>query len=389
MSLKIGIVAGEKSGDYLGAELVREFKKRFPNAEFVGLGGPEMISEGVVSLGDMDKISIMGIMGVLRGLRDILQIRRTIKKHMLAWKPDVFIGIDVPDFNLHLERKLKESGIPVAHYVSPTVWAWRTKRIVKIKKSIDLMLTLFPFEKDFYQKHNTPVEFVGHPFAREVLNWHESEAFQGELEKTVSENEQVIAVLPGSRRSEVSRLTPVMFESIRELSSLYPQYRFVVPAANQGLYEMLHSMASETSTPVTILNGYSRDILHRCEFAILASGTAALEAALFGKPMIVMYKVAKVEEWYAARSMVVKHFSMPNHLTNPPVVSELIQENATSKNLNREFKRLVEDTAYYQHQKASLSDIAPLLSQDSGKLAADAIEQLIKQAKRARKNSAE
>ncbi len=387
MSLKVGIVAGEKSGDYLGAELVREFKRRFPNAEFVGLGGAEMISEGVESLGDMDKISIMGIMGVLKGLRDILQIRRTIKRHMLAWKPDVFIGIDVPDFNLYLERKLKQSGIPVVHYVSPTVWAWRTKRIVKIKKSIDLMLTLFPFEKEFYQKHRTPVEFVGHPFAREVLNWQASKAFRSELEQSVSEDEQVIAVLPGSRRSEVSRLTPVMFQSIRELSSRYPQFRFVVPAANQGLYDTLQSMASETSTPVTILNGYSRDVLHRCEFAILASGTAALEAALFAKPMIVMYKVAKVEEWYAARSMVVTHYSMPNHLTNPPVVTELIQENATSENLNREFTRLVEEKNYYQSQKAALSNIAPVLNQDSGKLAVDAIERLIESASNAKGSS--
>ncbi|MFT6033348.1 MAG: lipid-A-disaccharide synthase, partial [Arenicella sp.] len=173
--MKIGIVAGETSGDYLGSELIKAFKVRYPDAEFVGLAGPLMKQQGAVSLAEMDKISIMGIAGALKGVFEIFSIRKKIQDYMFQWRPDVFIGIDVPDFNLRLEINLKQAGIPTVHYVSPTVWAWRGKRITKIKRAIDLMLTLFPFEEVFYQQRNTPVKYVGHPLAKQVLSWHVSD----------------------------------------------------------------------------------------------------------------------------------------------------------------------------------------------------------------------
>ena len=374
--MKIGIVAGEKSGDYLGAELIRSFKSRYPDAEFVGLCGPLMQEQGGVTLAEMDKISIMGIVGALKGLFDILSIRRTIRRHMLEWRPDVFIGIDVPDFNLGLEIKLKEAGIPTVHYVSPTVWAWRGKRIKKIKRAVNLMLTLFPFEADFYRRNDTPVSYVGHPLAQPIQEWQVDEAFRSEVYKP---DHKLIAVLPGSRMSEVSRLAPVMLEAAVQLTKSFPELQFVIPAANEKLHRYLDQLVAETNAPVTITDGRSRDVLAMCHLAVLASGTAALEAGLFAKPMVVMYKVAKIEEWYAARTMVVKHFSMPNHLTDPPAVRELIQEDASVQNLCAEVSRLLEDQEYYQSMQSALARIAPNLNEDSGELACDAIEALIRE----------
>lgn len=373
--MKIGIVAGEKSGDYLGAELIKAFKKRYPNAEFVGLAGPLMQAEGAVSLGEMDKISIMGIAAAVTGIFDILIIRKTIKEHMLAWQPDVFIGIDVPDFNLGLEIKLKEAGIPTVHYVSPTVWAWRGKRIHKIKRAVNLMLALFPFEETFYQKHNTAVKYVGHPLARLVQDWKVDP--QAKAEIALAPGKRLIAVLPGSRMSEVSRLAPLMLEACSKLAAAYPELEFVIPAASQRLKSYIEQDLNLVTTPVKVILGHSRDVLAMSHLAILASGTAALEASLFAKPMVVMYKVSKLNEWYAARTMEVEHFSMPNHLCKPPIVTELIQDRATAENLVAEVSRLLDSDKEYQSMQAILAEIAPSLSEDSGEIACDAIEQLI------------
>lgn len=372
---KIGIVAGEKSGDYLGSELIKAIKRRYPNAEFVGLAGPLMQQQGAVSLAEMDKISIMGIAGAFKSLFVILGIRRKIRKHMLAWQPDVFIGIDVPDFNLGLEIKLKEAGIPTVHYVSPTVWAWRGKRIHKIKRAVNLMLTLFPFEEAFYQKNNTPVKYVGHPLAKPVLDWQVSDEAKRVIK--LGANKRLIAVLPGSRGSEVSRLAPIMLQACVQLSHQYPDLEFVIPAANEKIFRYLKEELNSDATPVNVILGHSRDVLAKAHLAVLASGTAALEAALFAKPMVVMYKVAKMEERYAARTMVVKYFSMPNHLTDPPIVQELIQDQATVENVVKEVTSLLDDNQKFTHMQSILSAIAPALSEDSGELACDAIESLV------------
>lgn len=382
--MKVGIVAGEKSGDYLGSELIKSLKKRHPDAQFIGLAGPLMKEAGAKSLAEMDTISIMGIVGAIKGFRKILLIRQTIKKHMLEWQPDVFIGIDVPDFNLGLEIKLKNAGIPVVHYVSPTVWAWRSKRIVKIKRAVDLMLTLFPFEETFYRKHDTRVSYVGHPLAEEALNWSVPDNFLNTIEMSVSgdrpnktENTKRIAILPGSRRSEVTRLAPIMIDAAKTLHQMYPDTHFIIPAASLKLLPLLNELITQANAPITLIEGHSRDVLASCHLTLLASGTAALEAALFAKPMVVMYKVSKLEEWYASRSMVVKHFSMPNHLTSPPVVPELIQERATVANAVSEIETLLCNEHAYNTQKAALSNIAPALLEDSGERACDAIEALL------------
>lgn len=374
--MKVGIVAGEKSGDYLGAELIKAIKARYPEAEFVGLCGPLMQGQGAKTLDVMSKISIMGFDGLFSSLGDILAIRKKIKEYMLDWKPDVFIGIDVPDFNLSLEKKLKSSGIPTVHYVSPTVWAWRGGRIKKIRKAVTMMLTLFPFEEVFYKNKQVLSKYVGHPLAKTVLQWQIEPSFSQDYKP---EGKKLVAILPGSRMGEVSRLAPVMLEGAVQLSQKYPELAFVIPAANEKIKRYFHKELSVSSTPVKVIDGQSRELLALCDLAVLASGTAALEAGLFAKPMVVMYKVSKLSEMYAARTMVVKHFSMPNHLTSPPIVPELIQENATVENMVAEVGKLLDQPEYYQHMHTTLAEIAPALNQESGRLACDAIEQVIKE----------
>ena len=372
--MKVGIVAGEKSGDYLGSELIKTIKERYPDAEFVGLCGPQMQQNGAVTLAEMDKISIMGFEGLLSSLREILQIRKTIRQHMLAWKPDVFIGIDVPDFNLGLERKLKQAGIPTVHYVSPTVWAWRGGRIKKIRKAINLMLTLFPFEEIYYIKNNTPVKFVGHPMANKVANWVPDKVLK---EQCIPEGQKLVAVLPGSRMGEVSKLAPIMLETIRELTQKYPDLSFAIPAANDKIFRYLVDELKVEQYPVKIIQGGSQDLLALCDMALLASGTAALEAALFAKPMVVMYKVGKLNEFIGKRTLVVEHVSMPNHLIKPPIVVELLQEAASVENAVAEMSRLIDEPEYYQIMQTALADITPQLSLPSSELAVDAIEALL------------
>lgn len=372
--MKVGIVAGEKSGDYLGAEVIKVIKQRHPEAQFVGLCGPLMMSEGAKSLAEMEKISIMGFDGLLSSIGDILAIRKKIKNYMLDWKPDVFVGIDVPDFNLALEKKLKANGIPTVHYVSPTVWAWRGGRIKKIRKAVNLMLTLFPFEEKFYQRHQTPVKYVGHPMAKTVLNWQTDSEFAA-IHKPYGK--RLVTILPGSRMGEVSRLAPTMLEGASLLAKKYPDLHFVIPAANDKIKRYLFDELNCQSTAVNVIDGQSRELLALCDMTVLASGTAALEAALFAKPMVVMYRVSKLTEFYASRTMVVSHFSMPNHLTSPPIVPELIQGDATVENMVSEVSKLLDDPDYFEHMKSILSEIAPALNENSGVLVCDAIERII------------
>lgn len=369
--MKIGIVAGEASGDLLGADLIKSIRSEYPDAEFIGLAGPLMQQQGAVSLAEMEKISIMGIVGVLKSLFELISIRRTVKNKMMAWRPDVFVGIDVPDFNLGLEVQLKKAGIPIVHYVSPTVWAWRGHRIHKIRRAVNLMLTLFPFEEDYYHKQNIAVKYVGHPLAKQVLDWKSDEKIPVDL--NLQPSKRLVALLPGSRMSEVSRLAPIMIDAASQLLSTRSDIQFVIPAANSKIKIYLESLLSDRSVKIDLLAGHSRDLISLCNCTVLASGTAALEAAMFAKPMVVMYKVSKIEEWYAARTMQVDHFSMPNHLLSPPPVVELIQENATVENLILELQKLLDEPNYYADLQQKLATIAPALSLDSGRLASTAI----------------
>ena len=383
--MKVAIVAGEKSGDFLGAELIKALKLKYPQAEIVGLCGELMQEQGATSLDEMEKISIFGLDGLFSSLREILAIRKKLYQYFSSWKPDVFIGIDVPDFNLTLERKLKELDIPIVHYVSPTVWAWRGGRIKKIRRSIDLMLALFPFEKKYYQENNTLVEYVGHPLAKQITNWSVGEVIKKRLtiDELGSGQRKLIAVLPGSRMSEVSRLAPIMLDAIAELRKEFENLHFVIPAANTKIYSYIEGLPNYDPSQVQVIEGCSRDVMSLSHLVILASGTAALEAALFAKPMVVMYKVSKLSAFVYKNSITVTHYSMPNHLTDVPVIPELIQQEATPENLIKEVKRLLTDEALYRHVEAKLSEIAPVLNMNSAELACEAIEKLLKDRKTA------
>lgn len=378
--MKVAIVAGETSGDYLGSELIEAMRAHFPDTEFVGLCGPLMQEQGAVTLAEMGKISIFGLDGLLGSIREILSIRKKLYEHFIEWQPDIFIGIDVPDFNLALEAKLKQKNIPVIHYVSPTVWAWRGGRIKKIRRSIDLMLTLFPFEKTYYQQHDTPVEYVGHPLAKQVLDWQVPQEF---AEKFIDHlaDKKLIALMPGSRASEVTKLAPVMLDAAVQLKQKFPNLIFVIPAANQKLLDKIVAMPEYQDAEVDIILGHSRDLLAVCNMAILASGTAALEAALFAKPMIVLYKVSKLSAWVYKNSITVEHYSMPNHLTNPPIVPELIQDNATVNNLVLEAQKLLIDEERFTSMQTALAQIAPDLNKNSGQLICSAITELLNKKK--------
>lgn len=371
--LTIGIVAGEKSGDYLGAQLIKAIRVQHPEARFIGLCGPQMQAQGAVTLAEMDKISIMGLEGLFGSLREILAIRKSLFQHFRDNPPDVFIGVDVPDFNLTLEKKLRALGIPAVHCVSPTVWAWRSGRVKKIRKAVDLMLTLFPFETDFYNKHSVPVSYIGHPLAKEIQDWPDCSELRSSL---LADGQTLIALMPGSRMSEVSRLAEPMIEAANLLAAKRQDVRFVIPAASDKIKQWLDQKIT-ADMPITLLDGQSRDVLAACDLVALASGTAALEAALFAKPMVVMYKVAWLSAAVFGHTIQVEHFSMPNHLTDKPMVPELIQKEASSANLLIELERLLGDQQYREQMRAALAQIAPRLAEDSASLAADSVLELI------------
>ncbi len=275
--LKIGIVANEPSGDLLGAGLIREIRKRCPNVTFEGVGGPLMEAEGCRSLFLMERLSVMGLVEVLKHLPELLSIRRQLVAHFKANPPDLFIGVDAPDFNLGLERRLKSVAIPTVHYVSPTVWAWRPKRVKKIRRAVDLMLSIFPFEVAFLKQHHVPVAFVGHPLADEIpLDSSHSEARK---RLGMVQEGGVVALMPGSRMSEIHSLSPLFLKSAQRCLKKQPELRFLVPMVNERTAEAFtgYWRALAPELPITLLKEGARDAMEAADVVLTASGTATLE----------------------------------------------------------------------------------------------------------------
>lgn len=341
-NLRIAIVAGETSGDQLGAGLINAIKASFPDSHFIGVGGPKMAKAGCELLFDMELISVIGMEGLFAKLPGIFRIKRALIKRFTATptRPDVFVGIDAPDFNIALARKLKRAHIACVHYVSPTVWAWRKYRIYKIRRSIDYMLTLFPFEARYYRKYRVPVTCVGHPLADGISTPNRARA-RGRLHLNEG---LLIALLPGSRRSEIKRLGSIFKETVRLILNQYPHAKFVLPFANPEVAaEFCRVAGTLTALPVHTLDGNSGLALEACDVAILASGTAALEAALLRRPHIVVYKLATMSYWIMRLLQHVEYYSMPNQLLPKPIVPELIQSRATADNIARETDALLQD----------------------------------------------
>lgn len=331
--LTIALVAGEMSGDLLGSGLIREIKKNYPHAHFIGIGGEKMIAEGFHSLFPMERLSVMGIVDVLKRLPELLVIRHKLRTLFTKYPPAVFIGIDAPDFNLHLEYQLRTKGIKVVHYVSPSVWAWRQGRIKKIARAVDLMLTLFPFEKRFYERHNVPACFVGHPLADQIPLNSEKEQARSALGYT--KDQRLVALLPGSRSGEVTYLGPVFIEAAKRCLAEQADLQFIIPAANaerkKQILQLLNS--DQKPLPVRIIEGDALLAMTASDAVLLASGTATLEAMLLKKPMVVAYRWHPLTHAIISRMVRTPFIALPNLLAEQALVPELLQEQASPERL--------------------------------------------------------
>lgn len=375
---KIGIVAGETSGDLLGAGLMRELKKRLPAVSFEGIGGPQMQALGCHSLFPMDRLSVIGFEG-LEKYPEILGIRNKLTEHFLSNPPDLFIGVDVPDFNLGLEEKLKTAAIPTMHYVSPTVWAWRSYRIHKIRRAVDHMLTLFPFEASFYRKHHVPVTFVGHPLADQIDERSGTAVMRRMLH--LPAKGVVIALLPGSRRSELRRHADLFVKTALWLHKRHPNIYFVAPfvsSETRAIFEDALYRLGAWFLPITLVANRSRDAMAAADIVLLASGTATLEAALLKKPMVVTYKMSWLSYWLVWPFLRVNLYALPNILAGRKIVPELMQRDATPERLGNAVVNFLTHRDKMRSLRAELSAIRRSLRRRADARAAEAVVQLLK-----------
>ena len=369
--LRVALVAGEASGDILGSGLMQAIKQRYPDTEFIGVGGARMEAEGLKSYFPMERLAVMGLVEVLGRLFELLGRRRQLARDLIAAQPDVFIGIDAPDFNLGLELKLRRAGIKTVHYVSPSVWAWRQKRVLKIREACDLMLTLFPFEAQFYDEHQVPVRFVGHPLADAIPQQADRIAAREALD--LPQYEPVVALMPGSRGGEVSRLGELFLDAAIRLRALRPGIRFLMPCATPERREQLEQMLAGRDLPLTLLNGRSHEALAAFDAVLIASGTATLEALLYKRPMVVAYRVAPLTYRILKRLVKSPYISLPNLLAERLLVPELIQDAATPEALAQAVAPLIDGG---QVQTEGFDVIHRALRRDASLSAAGAVLKL-------------
>jgi len=370
----IGIVAGEASGDLLGSHLIRALKKQRPDIEFIGIAGPKMISEGAKTLFPMEKLSVRGYVEVLRHLPGLLRIRRELRHYFLQNPPDLFIGIDAPDFNFSLERSLKRKGIRTIHYVSPSIWAWRKGRMRKIKRAVSHMLALFPFEPALYEQADVPVTYVGHPLADMIPLEPDAQAARESLK--IKPGKLVIAMLPGSRQSEVQQLAELFVKTARLLTEKQPEIQFLVPLVTREtrtIFERALYNNQEQELPVQILFGHSHLAMEAADAIIVASGTATLEAALYKKPLVVTYRMPALSWQILKRMNYLPYVGLPNILAERFVVPELLQHDATPEKLSETLLQLVNDKAGCKKIRSEFMRIHKKLRQNSEEKAAKAV----------------
>lgn len=384
MPLKIGIVAGEVSGDTLGAGLVKEFRSRYPDAEFIGIGGPQMQAAGVRSLFPMERLSVMGLVEVLGRLRELFAIRDGLVESFRQEKIDLFVGIDAPDFNLRLDALLKPLGIPVVHYVSPSVWAWRQGRVEGMRQMVDTVLCLLPFEKKFYDDKGLDAVFVGHPLADSLPLVNDTRAARRQL--GLAGEGEYIALLPGSRGGEILRIAPTLFAAAKKIRQSRPQACFIIPAINaarradiEQQLELagLSAQVFDDSFGVGVGAGVGRLVMSAADAVVLASGTATLEAMLLKKPMVVAYRLHWLT-WLIAKAMVRTPFvSLPNLLASEALVPELLQSAATPDAIATQTLRWLEDDIYRESRLRRFVVLHESLRRDADMQAADALARLL------------
>jgi len=382
--IRIGIVAGEASGDLLGAGLIRALRERMPGVLFEGIGGAQMMALGCRSLFPMEQLSIIGLEAVGK-YPEINALRNKLADHFLEDPPDIFIGVDVPDFNLVLEEKLKSAGILTMHYVSPTVWAWRRYRIHRIKRAVDHMLTLFPFEASFYRRHHVPVSFVGHPLADQIEEKYDVPALRRQLH--LPSKGKVVALLPGSRLSELRRHADLFVKTALWLHKRYPDMHFVAPfvsAETREVFERALYRHGAWFLPLTIVTHHSREAMAASDIVLLASGTATLEAALLKKPMVVTYKMAWLSYLLIRPFLHVDLYALPNILAGRALVPEFIQSKAVPETLGKAVELYILQPDKAKTVRKALAEIHHTLRRKANSGAADAAINLLKSRKRSK-----
>lgn len=372
--MHIVLVAGEVSGDILGAGLIHALKKSYPQARFSGVGGQRMQEQGLESLVPMDRLSVMGIVEPLKRLPELLRIRKQIKQHCIEQQADIFIGIDSPDFNLSIEQFAKQQGILSVHYVSPSVWAWRQGRIKKIKKSVDLMLCLLPFEVEFYRQHNQAAVFVGHPLADEIPM--QPNKLEARRQLAINENAKVLALMPGSRQGEVALMAKLYLDVAVKLEQQHPDqtWCFVLPCANNERQAQIRELLSQYPLAnLQLLQGQSHLAMTAADAVLLTSGTTALEAMLLKKPMIVAYKTAPLSYAILSRMVKTDYISLPNLLANQAIVPEFIQQHAHFDAVYQACEKALFDQLFIQQQVDRFYQLHESIRANASEVAADAI----------------
>jgi lipid-A-disaccharide synthase len=380
LPLRVGLVAGEASGDTLGADLINALRRYAPDTQFFGIAGPKMQSAGCETWEPAESLAVMGLFEILRHLPRLLRLRARVRTLFVAARPDVFVGIDAPEFNLRLARDLRAAGIPTVQYVSPQVWAWRQSRARSIHESVDLVLCLLPFEKRFYDAHGMAAEFVGHPLADAIPLTVDRRAARSAL--GVDPHAQVVALLPGSRRGEVARLAQDFAATARWLAAQRPQLVFIAPMASAASREIF-SQALERHAPalkVQLIDGQAQAALIAADVVMVASGTASLEAALCKRPMVVVYRLAAMTAWMLRRLKLVKvkFFAQPNLLADRRVVGEYFQEEIVPESIGAELLMWLDDAERRSDLEQEFSRIHADLRRDAGTRAAQAIMALLK-----------
>lgn len=368
------MVAGEPSGDLLASHLIAAIKERLPDAVFFGIGGPRMESQGFEAWWPMEKLAVMGYVDALKHYREISGIRRQLKKRLLDIQPDIFIGVDAPDFNLGLETSLKSAGVKTIHYVSPSIWAWRGGRIKKIARAVNRVLALFPMEPPLYEKEHIPVTYVGHPLADIIPLQTNKQSVREKL--ALPRDYPIFGMLPGSREGELAMMADTFVQTAKLIGERLPNALFVVPLATRETrlqFEAAIYRQQAGDVPFRLLFGHAQDALGAADVSLVASGTATLEAALIKRPMVITYKIAKFSYWLMKRMAYLPYVGLPNVLAGRYVVPELLQDEATPEKLAEALIKLYEDKENAEAVEAAFTDLHLQLRQNTAEKAANAV----------------